>query len=212
MDTDTMTKVMNQTDTDSENNHTDDESRPPAPAPKKPNGKQKKRTLIKIMEAIPNVKDVKFDPLDTSTKREAILRIPPNIDMEDPYALFSLFWPENMWGIISRNTSMYAVIKRFTSTAKRQRTWWETSNVQAVFNAGLQWLKINVGGSLARLRTLKIQHRHRIWLTRRRKLSVLIRPHSAVNTVRWPSAVQGNAGMIFIKFSLNDILSEAVNR
>jgi hypothetical protein len=59
MDTDTMTEnlneepteVMNQTDTDSENNHTDDESRPPAPAPKKPNGKQKKRTLIDIMEA-----------------------------------------------------------------------------------------------------------------------------------------------------------------
>ncbi len=77
-------------------------------------GNRKKRTIAELMALIPNPDSVIFEPLNPP-KHQSILHLPSNTDVDDPYTLLSLFWPENMWSIISRNTNLYAITKRIES-------------------------------------------------------------------------------------------------
>jgi Transposase IS4 len=77
------------------------------------------------MAEVPYVKDVKFDPLQIPHIPPQ-LRLPMGIDTDDAYALFSLFWPESMWNIITTNTNIYAVQKRLHFTVERQYPWHDT--------------------------------------------------------------------------------------
>jgi hypothetical protein len=86
-----------------------------------------KRPLEEVMADIPDPKRVKFDPLPIPSKHPPILRLPPTIDTDDPYALFTLFWPEKMWTTIATNTNLYASEKRFSAKERRQRAWHGTS-------------------------------------------------------------------------------------
>ena len=87
----------------------------------------KKKTLDEILALIPDTKDVVFDPLPLPNRRKAELRIPEGVDCTDPYALFLLFWPEQLWGIISRHTNLYAAHQRTKDTSVHKRPWWDTS-------------------------------------------------------------------------------------
>jgi Transposase IS4 len=98
---------------------------PPQPAKKPPISKKRKRSLSDVMAEVPCVKDVKFDPLQIPHIPPQ-LRLPIGIDTDDAYALFSLFWPESMWNIITTNMNIYAVQKRLHFTAERQYPWHDT--------------------------------------------------------------------------------------
>ncbi len=91
------------------------------PPTRKDKEKKIKCILQKVMADIPNPKTVIFDPLYISFKHPAILHLPSNIDTNDPYALFSLFWPERIWTTITANTNIYAIDKRIKSTEDRIR-------------------------------------------------------------------------------------------
>jgi hypothetical protein len=71
--------------------------------------KKRKRTLNEIIADIPDPPTVLFDPLCIPSKHPLILYIPPDLDTDDPYALFILFWPEKIWQTITVNTNLYAV-------------------------------------------------------------------------------------------------------
>jgi len=88
--------------------------------------KKKKRTISQVMADIPDPQTVIFDPLCIPSKHPPILNLPSSIDADDPYALFTLFWPEKLWTTITTNTNLYAVQKRMSSTAERQSPWHET--------------------------------------------------------------------------------------
>ena len=51
--------------------------------------KRKKRRLSQVMADIPDPKTVIFNPLRIPLKHPAILHLPPSIDPNDPYALFT---------------------------------------------------------------------------------------------------------------------------
>jgi hypothetical protein len=87
---------------------------------------KKKRPLAKVIADIPDPKTVIFDPLCVPSKHPPILHLPPGLDTDDPYSLFTLFWPERMWTTITTNTNIYAVKKRFQSKHERMRPWSET--------------------------------------------------------------------------------------
>jgi len=91
------------------------------PPTRKDKEKKIKRTLQEGMADISNPKTVIFDPFCVSSKHPAILHLPSNIDTNDPYALFSLFWPERIWTTITANTNIYAIDKRIKSTEDRIR-------------------------------------------------------------------------------------------
>jgi len=65
---------------------------------------------------------------------------PGDLDLDSPYAIFSLFWTEEMWQIIATNTNAYALrqgaIQRgrdvgarrhYGSDTLNQRSWWATN-------------------------------------------------------------------------------------
>jgi hypothetical protein len=56
--------------------------------------KSKTKTLDEILALILDLKNVVFDPLPLPNRRKAELRIPEGVDYTDPYALYSLYWPE----------------------------------------------------------------------------------------------------------------------
>jgi hypothetical protein len=90
-----------------------------------------KRPLATVIADIPPLESVNFEPLDTGPERQPELQIPPNIDIDDPYALFSLFWPEDVWHTISCNTNMYAIIQRINKPpSDSSRPWFDTSIVE----------------------------------------------------------------------------------
>jgi hypothetical protein len=55
----------------------------------------KKRPFAKVLADIPPLESVVFEPIDLGPEpdREPQIRLPEDIDPNDPYALFSLFWP-----------------------------------------------------------------------------------------------------------------------
>jgi len=49
-----------------------------------------------------------FEPMKEGPRRDARPINPENTDLDSPYALFSLFWNDEMWEILARNTNLYA--------------------------------------------------------------------------------------------------------
>jgi hypothetical protein len=87
----------------------------------------RKRPFAEVLADIPLLESVIFEPLNTGPDREPQIRLPEDIDPDDPYALFSLFWPEDLWQIISRNTNQYAIQKRIgKQLPKSSRPWHDT--------------------------------------------------------------------------------------
>jgi transposase IS4-like protein len=69
--------------------------------------------------------------LNVSPECQPELWIPPDVNIDDPYALFSLFWPEDIWYTISHNTNMYAIIQRTNKPLSNSpRPWSDTSVVE----------------------------------------------------------------------------------
>src|SRR5437660_12802044 len=99
--------------------------------------KSLKRSIDEIMAEIPDPKSVKFEPLPIPSKHPAILHLPPNIDFTDPYALFTLFWPESLWQTIAINTNMYAIEKRTKSNDERLRLWHEVNSTEIKIFVGI---------------------------------------------------------------------------
>jgi len=108
-------------------------------------GSLKRRSLPEVMADIPPIESVIFEPLNTGPDREPQLRLPSDININDPYALFSLFWPENMWQIISRNTNLYAIKQRLGRVQSEfMRPWFDTSAIEIkVFIAILIYMGIH---------------------------------------------------------------------
>ena len=92
---------------------------PLKPTKKPPASKKRKRTLSEVMTEIPSTQDVKFDPLYVPYV-PVQLCLSTNFDTDNSYVIFSLFWPESMWTIITTNTNIYVVQKRLHLTIKRQ--------------------------------------------------------------------------------------------
>ena len=66
-----------------------------------------------------------------------ILHLPSNTNVDDPYALFSLFWPEKMWDVLTVNTNLYAVQQRMKSSEERQRPWHDTCSAELKVFVGI---------------------------------------------------------------------------
>src|SRR5580700_8831891 len=56
----------------------------------------RKRPFAEVLADIPPLESVIFEPLNTGPDREPQIRLPEDIDPDDPYTLFSLFWPEDL--------------------------------------------------------------------------------------------------------------------
>jgi hypothetical protein len=69
------------------NNTQSAESKPPAHPTKKSKPQATKKTLEEVLNLIPKLQDVIFDPLPIPNTRNAQLRIPNGVDLMDPYAL-----------------------------------------------------------------------------------------------------------------------------
>jgi hypothetical protein len=59
--------------------------------PPKPSKGKGKRTIEQVIADIPNIKDVKFEFLQISSKHDPILNFYFTINSDDPYALFILY-------------------------------------------------------------------------------------------------------------------------
>jgi hypothetical protein len=106
--------------------------------------KAKKKTLDEILALIPDLKNVIFDPLPLPNRRKAELRIPDGVDRTNPYALFSLYWPEQLWGIISRHTNLYAAHQRTKDKSINKRPWWDISPAEIkVFVAAFIYMGVH---------------------------------------------------------------------
>jgi Transposase IS4 len=105
----------------------------------------KKRPLATVLADIPLLESVVFEPLNTGPEREPQLQLPSDIDIDNEYALFSLFWPEDLWQTISRNTNMYTVIQRVSHPqSKGSRPWFDTSVLEIkVFIATLIYMGLH---------------------------------------------------------------------
>lgn len=65
-------------------------------------------TVQEFADAIPDVKTTTFEPLLEGLKRIPTAQIPHDVDIDSPYALFSLLWPEELWNTLATNTNKYA--------------------------------------------------------------------------------------------------------
>lgn len=54
------------------------------------------------------MKTTTFEPLLEGPKRIPTAQIPHDVDIDSPYALFSLLWPEELWNTLATNTNKYA--------------------------------------------------------------------------------------------------------
>lgn len=101
--------------------------------------------------ALVDAATVTFEPFKEGPKREPQPIYPPDLDLDSPFAIFSLFWTEEMWKIVATNTNNYALqqgaIERGRdSTGSRchgdldddsnQRAWWPTNSDELKVFAG----------------------------------------------------------------------------
>ena len=70
---------------------------------------QKQAELVEFTKNIENACTVDFEPFPEGPQREPCTDLPPNLDLDSPYALFSPFWTEEMWSILVENTNAYAL-------------------------------------------------------------------------------------------------------
>ena len=72
--------------------------------------KQRKHTeQVEFTKNIESANTVEFQPFPEGPHREPQVNIPQGTDIDSPYALFSLFWSEEMWKILADNTNAYAL-------------------------------------------------------------------------------------------------------
>ncbi|EEH15839.1 hypothetical protein PABG_05926 [Paracoccidioides brasiliensis Pb03] len=67
-------------------------------------------SIEEVIAEIPPLESVKFLPLEPSS-RLPNLHIPPDIDVQSPYALFTLFFSEDSIHNIVNSTNLYAKLK-----------------------------------------------------------------------------------------------------
>lgn len=97
----------------------------------------KRADAMAILAKIPNPKDVRFDPVPAMPKAPQV-KLPPDIDITSPYALFSLFFTENLWKVLTDNTNLYAFMKERKNNNIHHRTWRSvTPNEMKIF-VGIQ--------------------------------------------------------------------------
>ena len=130
--------------------------------------KKEKKQLAQV-EFIKNVKGadmVDFQPFSEGPQREPCVDLPPNLDLDSPYAIFSLFWTKEMWNILAENTNSYALrqgaIERDTGGlgvrlnfdrddgSMNQRPWYATNpNELKVFIGAIIYMGLHLEGDRA---------------------------------------------------------------
>ncbi|KAL1953581.1 hypothetical protein VTO42DRAFT_2561 [Malbranchea cinnamomea] len=81
---------------------------------------KRKRKLEEVIAELPSLESIQYMPL-WSIPRKPQLNFPSDLDIESPYALFTLFFTEDILETISNSTNAYA---------KRQRMKFEDSIIQ----------------------------------------------------------------------------------
>lgn len=85
-----------------------------------------KRKLAEVIAEIPSTETINFKPLEPG-KRPPKINLPPNIDMNDPYALFTLFFSEDIFHKMSSSTNAYA---SYHQVKEAGRTWTNTNELE----------------------------------------------------------------------------------
>lgn len=88
----------------------------------------RKLDLETLMKKFPDLKDVKFEPFERGEKRLPQVQIPPEIDSESPYQLFSLFFPDSTYEMIAKHTNQYATIQMAGKDGYKARKWYATNS------------------------------------------------------------------------------------
>ncbi|QSS62437.1 hypothetical protein I7I51_02174 [Histoplasma capsulatum] len=73
--------------------------------------KKRKRPIEKVIAEIPSLESVKFLPMQ-ATSQGPVLNLSIDINIESPYALFTLFFSEECFQQISNSTNLYAKLKK----------------------------------------------------------------------------------------------------
>lgn len=131
--------------------------------------KTKKTRLAKLSEVnftgeLIDANTVDFEPFQEGPNREPRPIYPEGLDLDSPYALFSLFWNEEMWNILATNTNAYALrqgaIERgrdhigarqhHDNEAINQRAWWPTNADELkVFVGAVLYMGVHPEGETA---------------------------------------------------------------
>ncbi len=88
-----------------------------------------------------DAKTVEFEPFQEGPRREPKPIYPTDLDLDSPLAIFSLFWTEEMWQILAKNTNAYALRQGAVERGRdhtgarqhhgnwtiNQRAWWPTN-------------------------------------------------------------------------------------
>ena len=107
------------------------------PNPPSRTSKKRKRELEEIITEIANIeKEKEFQPLQLN-ERAPQLRLPPNINMEDLYSLFTLFFTEEIFEMIAHSTNIYAELNRVIGCKSKK-----TKEIQDI-DLGRAWKDTN---------------------------------------------------------------------
>ncbi|KAL1957208.1 hypothetical protein VTO42DRAFT_6242 [Malbranchea cinnamomea] len=90
--------------------------------------RKRKRTLEEVIAELPSLESIQYTPL-RPIPREPQLNPPSDLDIESRYALFSLFFTEDILETISHSTNAYAKRQRmkFEDSIIQPRAWKDTS-------------------------------------------------------------------------------------
>lgn len=89
--------------------------------------KSKEGLITKILDR----NEVKFNLLLTVPKMPSELHLPYDMDINNPYNLFTLFFPKDLWSTIAVNTNQYAKLKNAnTAYDKSGRHWWDINTAE----------------------------------------------------------------------------------
>jgi len=134
-----------------------------------------------------DAKTVEFEPFQEGPRREPKPIYPTDIDLDSPLAIFSLFWTEEMWQILAKNTNGYALRQGAVERGRdhtgarqhhgnwtiNQRAWWPTNADELnVFVGAIIYMGIHPEGETATywhqdLRT-GLNHSPSQWITQDR--------------------------------------------
>jgi hypothetical protein len=71
--------------------------------------KKKKRALAEVIAEIPSLDSIQFNLINQETSRRPQLRLPDDLNIYNPYALFTLFFPEDLFETLVTNTNIYTI-------------------------------------------------------------------------------------------------------
>ena len=97
-----------------------------------------KYSVEEFVDALPNVKTTSFEPFKEGPRRGAEAIVPDDVNLDSPYTLFSLLWPEELWATLATNTNKYALLRgaiernphiksHDLQQKEGQRVWWATN-------------------------------------------------------------------------------------